>query len=142
MSGEYHSGTAWGVTEHKNGSYRATPEWWKQLVRDELKRRGRGSRSALAIFCGCATSAITQLLAEPDPSKPNQPPAPNTSRIAAKVAEFTGIPLPDEIAFDGMGELLAEVERLRKAHGKEGFKMAINTVRTLRILAEKPKPDK
>lgn len=119
----------------KKGPYRAVPEWWKQAVRDELDRRGRGSRSRLAEFVPCATSAIAQLLAK---SKPGKPPPPGTSRIAARVAEWTGVPLGDEEAFGELGEFLSELVRLKK-ESPESLPHALEIVRSIRAASEKAK---
>jgi predicted transcriptional regulator len=124
------------VSEHKKGSYRATPRWWKDLVLDELGRRGRGSVGQMAKEIGCAQSAVSQLLAKSRPGKP----APETSRIAARVAEWTGVPLPDEIAFEDFAELVSEVQRLEKRN-PEAVKHALELVRALRIAEERAQKD-
>lgn len=124
------------MAARKMGSYRPTPEWWKKLVREELQRRGRGSRSQLAKFVGCSTSAITQLLAPSTTDKPS----PDSSRIAAKVAEWTNVPLPDEAAYDSLTEFVSEAQRLEKLNPK-ALDHALEIVRALRIAEERARGD-
>lgn len=108
------------------GSYRQVTEAWKAQVTDVLKGRGKGSRSALARRIGVASSAITQLLA-PGTSM-------TTSRIAAAVAEDTGVPLPDDVDED-LSDVMYEVSRL----SAQGKRTALQIVRTLRLAEDKAK---
>lgn len=119
-------------TKGPKGGYRLVPSWWKREVKAELDRRGRGSRSALALFVPCRTSAVTQLLSEEED-------APETSRIAARVAEWTGIPLPDEAAADEEeGASISELKRLNRI-APELMPQARQIVRSLRSAAEEAK---
>lgn len=120
------------MSEHKIGSYRPAPGWWKKLVLEELKNRGRGSLTQMAKDIGCAQSAVSQLLA---PSRPGKP-SPETSRIAAAVADWTGVPLPDELAYEDFAELVSELQRLAKRN-PDAAKHALEIVRTLRLAADK-----
>ena len=116
-------------TKGPKGGYRMVPTWWKREVREALDRMGRGSRTRLAKFVPCRTSAVTQLLSDDDG-------APETSRIAARVAEFTGIPLPDSVAADEEeGESISEVMRLRRI-APELLPQARQIVRSIRLAAE------
>ena len=122
-------------TKGPKGGYRLVPTWWKREVRAELQRRGRGSQSELARFVPCQPSAIKQLLSEGED-------APETSRIAARVAEWTKIPLPDDVAKDEeMGESLSELARLRRI-APELMPQALQVVKSYRLLAEQAKKPK
>lgn len=119
-------------TKGPKGGYRIVPEWWRREVRDALDAMGRGSRTRLAEHAGCRTSAITQLLSDKEDS-------PDTSRIAARVAEFTGIPLPDEVASnEEEGESISEIKRLATV-APELLPHARQLMRSMRLAAEAAK---
>lgn len=117
----------------KLGSYRPTPDWWKGMVEEEFERRGRGSKKQCAKEIGHSTAAITQMLTLlADGGQ-------ETSRIADKVAEWTGVPLPDELAFSSVGELTVEAIRLRKMNPRL-VEHAIAMFRDMRHAEEKARP--
>lgn len=113
------------------GSYRVTPEWWKDQVREFL-RAGRGRQEKMAAAIKCSSTAITEMLSPATPGKSE----PDTSRIAARVAEWTGIPLGDDVADTLVGELSSEAERVLDIN-EEAVRGAIAVLRAVRVASEK-----
>lgn len=112
----------------KMGSYRQVTEAWKALVREVLDARGRGSRNP--------PGGQTRVCVECDHAASGSGTSLETSRLAAAVAEETGVPLPDDLD-ESLSDVMYEVSRL----SSQGKRTALQIVRTLRMAEEKSAKD-
>lgn len=78
--------------------YRRCPDSWKMAVAAFLDdpEHGRGRRAQLSRDTGVSKSMLTALLK----LTTDTPPGPRASKVAKAVADWTGIPLPDEALED------------------------------------------
>lgn len=110
----------------KLGPYREAPDWWKRLVREYLETK-RGLAIQMSRDIGHSKGAVSQLLR----LTTDDPPGPETSRIATDVAEWTKIPLDRHAVSEEVAELMAEGEMLYQLNPEE-VRHAIAFVRNLR----------
>jgi hypothetical protein len=101
----------------KSGPPRDCPDSWKVRVREWFARPGAPTKIAVAAALHCDPSSLTVLLRLVS----DDPPGPSTSVLAKPLADFTGIPLPQE----GLSEFAEAAEILRQLQKLNPDKAAV-----------------